>query len=120
MPPTDDRRPFDEGEFGGYLENNRDWSDRNSEAVDWLIDNHEAIRKLVGWMPMSTAPTNGQRVILAIPVATGFVHNVEGAFMNGRWMNALNAEVEPLCWRGKVLIPAKFLPWTEEYKACHP
>ena len=48
MPETDDR-----GSFGclpysttplPYEESDRDWADRNNEAVAWLADNHAAIR----------------------------------------------------------------------------
>lgn len=48
MPDCDDREPF--GKLPGcdepldYLESNRDWADRNDEVVDWLADNHAAIR----------------------------------------------------------------------------
>lgn len=48
MPETDDRQPF--GCLGysdvplDYMESNRDWADRNNEAVRWLADNHAAIR----------------------------------------------------------------------------
>lgn len=75
-----------------------------------------AERARSGWQPMSTAPTNGKHVILAIKSGS-FVYAIEGAFMEGKWMNAADIDVEPLCWMPKNLIPDAFLPWTDEFKA---
>lgn len=44
MPPTIDRRPYDEEVYPGYLESDNDWASHNWEAVRWLIENHKAIR----------------------------------------------------------------------------
>ena len=44
MPETDDRQLWDDAEPDGYLESNRDWARRNDAAVEWLADNHVAIR----------------------------------------------------------------------------
>jgi hypothetical protein len=44
MPPTQDRRPYDEETYPGYLDGNRDWAGYNDEAVTWLADNHAQIR----------------------------------------------------------------------------
>jgi len=48
MPPCDGRQPYGcmpySAEPIDYLESNRDWADRNNEVVEWLADNHEAIR----------------------------------------------------------------------------
>lgn len=44
MPPTQDRRPYDDEDPDGYLEGNNDWAENNNEAVEWLADNHAAIR----------------------------------------------------------------------------
>jgi hypothetical protein len=45
MPPTTSRRPYIDTEPEGYLESNRDWAEANDEAVEWLADNHLAIRR---------------------------------------------------------------------------
>ncbi|QIG75676.1 hypothetical protein EVC20_105 [Rhizobium phage RHph_Y2_17_1] len=47
MPETVDRRPYDEETYPGYLEGDRDWAEHNSEAVEWLADNHAAIRAAI-------------------------------------------------------------------------
>jgi hypothetical protein len=44
MPETADRRSYIDSEPDGYLEGNRDWAEVNDDAVEWLADNHRAIR----------------------------------------------------------------------------
>lgn len=49
MPECSDREPFgclpfSDKPLDGYMEGNRDWADRNNEVVEWLADNHSAIR----------------------------------------------------------------------------
>lgn len=51
MPPTDDRKLYNEHEPDGYLESDNDWIDRNLEAVRWFIDNHAALRASHGQAP---------------------------------------------------------------------
>lgn len=72
--------------------------------------------ELVGWQSMDTAPKDGKHCILAMKRGP-FVYAIQGAFMNGKWMNAGDIEGDPLCWMPNVRVPAHFLPWTEEFKA---
>jgi len=51
MPETADRRPYDDDEPDGYLEGNRDWAEANNDAVEWLADNHRAIRAALSARP---------------------------------------------------------------------
>lgn len=44
MPPTDERKP---GYPAGYLESDKEWFERNLEAVRWLIENQKAIRAAI-------------------------------------------------------------------------
>lgn len=44
MPPTVDRRPYEDDEPDGYVESDTDWARNNWEAVRWLADNHKEIR----------------------------------------------------------------------------
>jgi len=44
MPDTEDRAPLYDDEPDGQLCGSRDWAADNAEAVDWLADNHRAIR----------------------------------------------------------------------------
>lgn len=64
------------------------------------------------WRPMSEAPTDGVHVILAVQSGL-FVYAIQGAHMNGKWMNAADIQSEPLCWMPNVLIPNEFLPWKD-------
>lgn len=68
------------------------------------------------WDSMATAPLDGKHVILAIKSGP-FVYAIQGAYMMGKWHNAADIDVEPLCWMPNVMVPNEFLPWTEEYKA---
>lgn len=68
------------------------------------------------WQSMDTAPKTGVHCVLAIKSGP-FVYAIQGAFMNGKWMNAADIDVEPLCWMPNIRIPNEFLPWTEEYEA---
>ena len=70
----------------------------------------------MNWKPMSEAPTNGKHAILAVTRGP-FIYAIQGAFMDGKWMNAADIQSDPLCWMPLTLIPNQFLPWTEEYKA---
>lgn len=70
------------------------------------------------WQPMDTAPTDGKHVILALKCDC-FVYSIQGAFMNGKWMNAADRDGEPLAWIPNVLLPNEFCPWTDEYKAAN-
>lgn len=44
MPECDSRQLWSDDEPDGYLESDRDWSERNTEVVAWLADNHSDIR----------------------------------------------------------------------------
>lgn len=55
MPPTDDRRPYDDAEPEGYMESDNEWLDRNLAAVRWFIDNHAAIRAALAAAPQAPA-----------------------------------------------------------------
>jgi hypothetical protein len=50
MPPVEPRDPlrsiFDDGPTG-YDESLRDWADHNWEAVEWFLENAEAIREMI-------------------------------------------------------------------------
>lgn len=87
------------------------------KEADARADKAEAERDEWQWRDMQSAPRDGKHMVLAIQTPGGFVRNIEGAFMDGRWMNALNLDVEPLCWFPKTLTPDRFLPWTEEFAA---
>ena len=41
------RRPYDDRRPDGYLESLRDWATNNSEAVEWFLENAEAIRTVL-------------------------------------------------------------------------
>lgn len=58
MPPTKDRRPYDDEDPDGYLEGNNDWTENNNEAVEWLADNHAAIRLALAAAPH---PVSGEQ-----------------------------------------------------------
>lgn len=88
--------------------------DRLADEVERL---REALADATEWKSMNSAPTDGRHVIVAVQTKSSFVYSVEGAFMNGRWMNAFDIAEAPLCWRHKPLIPEVFLPWTEEFAA---
>jgi hypothetical protein len=48
MPHVSPRRPYDEWTFGdGYLESLDDWYANNWEAVEWFLENADAIRSLI-------------------------------------------------------------------------
>lgn len=48
MPHVSPRRPYDEGAFGdGYLESLDDWYANNRDAVEWFLENADAIRSLI-------------------------------------------------------------------------
>jgi hypothetical protein len=48
MPHVSPRRPYDEETFGGgYLESLDDWYANNWEAVEWFLENADAIRSLI-------------------------------------------------------------------------
>ncbi|PZP49816.1 MAG: hypothetical protein DI595_12730 [Agrobacterium fabrum] len=47
MPQIEDRRPLDDDDPDGYLESNSDWAVNNNDAVEWLADNHAAIRSAI-------------------------------------------------------------------------
>lgn len=51
MPVTVDRRSYDEEAYPGLMEGNKDWADNNNEAVEWLADNHAAIREALNACP---------------------------------------------------------------------
>ena len=70
----------------------------------------------VEWKSMDEAPLDGKYVILAIKTGA-FVYSIQGAFMNGKWMNAADIAAEPLAWMPNVLLPDEFCPWTDEFKA---
>lgn len=55
MPASVDRRPNDEDQPDGYLEGDRSWCDNNRDAVEWLIENHAAIRAALS---ASAEPSN--------------------------------------------------------------
>lgn len=44
MPHVEAREPADDRFPSGYLESLRDWISRNEAAVEWFLDNSEAIR----------------------------------------------------------------------------
>lgn len=49
MPPTEDRQ---DDAVEGYKECTNSWVRRNLEATDWLIDNHEEVRRAVITQPL--------------------------------------------------------------------
>jgi hypothetical protein len=109
-------------------------SERRSTFI--IPDGHEAVRGADGratgevrpledhtlaaatspWRDMASAPKGGKHCILAIYTGC-FVYSIQGAFMNGKWMNAADIKAEPLAWMPNILLPHEFCPWTDEYKA---
>jgi len=75
------------------------------------------VQDVQGWLPMETAPKDGKHCILSIPTGGGCIYSIQGAFINGKWMNAANIDAEPLAWMPNVLLPADLCPWTDAYKA---
>lgn len=69
------------------------------------------------WQPMDTAPLDGKHCILSMQVGGGFIYSVQGAFMQGTWMNAADIKAEPLAWMPNVLLPEELCPWTDAFKA---
>lgn len=63
------------------------------------------------WMPMDRAPKDGTHCILSIPMKSGFVYSVQGKYRNGKWMNAMDYDAEPLAWMPNVLLPDELCPW---------
>lgn len=48
MPAVNPRRPWDDEEPEGYLESLNDWiANGNLEAVEWFLENSEAIRAML-------------------------------------------------------------------------
>jgi len=89
----------------------------SSEIEALQVENAE-LREAPKWQPMDTAPLDGKHCILAIRTECGcFVYSIQGAFMQGEWMNAANIKTEPLAWMPNVLLPDEFCPWTDQYKA---
>ncbi|MFV3284379.1 hypothetical protein ACNFCI_10030 [Pseudomonas sp. NY15356] len=60
MPTSVDRRPNDEDQPDGYLEGDRSWCDNNKDAVEWLIENHAAIRAALSASAEPSAPKCGK------------------------------------------------------------
>jgi hypothetical protein len=69
------------------------------------------------WQPMDTAPLDGKHCILSLQAGSGFMYSVEGAFMQGKWMNAADIDSEPLAWMPNVRLPEELCPWTDAFKA---
>jgi hypothetical protein len=47
MPKVNPRRPYDDAKPDGYLESLNDWYHNNEEAVNWFLENAEAIRAVL-------------------------------------------------------------------------
>lgn len=56
------------------------------------------------WQPMSTAPTNGKHVILAVR-SGAFIYSVQGACFDGVWSSVDQDNAEPLAWMPNVRLP---------------
>jgi hypothetical protein len=68
----------------------------------------------LAWSPMDSAPKDGKHCILSIP-SGGFAYTVQGAFMGGKWINALNVDAEPLAWMPNVMLPDAYCPWKRPF-----
>ncbi|MNE81973.1 hypothetical protein D3C80_1786580 [compost metagenome] len=68
----------------------------------------------LAWRPMDSAPKDGKHCILSIP-SGGFAYTVQGAFMGGKWINALNVDAEPLAWMPNVMLPDAYCPWKRPF-----
>lgn len=92
------------------------------EDADWIIsaleslqrENEELRQRQLAWRSMDSAPKDGKHCILSIP-SGGFVYTVQGAFMGGKWINALNVDAEPLAWMPNVLLPDAYCPWKRPF-----
>ncbi|MBA8799205.1 hypothetical protein FHW77_002924 [Agrobacterium sp. RC10-4-1] len=91
-------------------------------AADHLLHRAEAaeaeVKRLrenqLTWRPMGSAPKDGKHCILSIP-SGGFAYTVQGAFMGGKWINALNVDAEPLAWMPNVMLPDAYCPWKRPF-----
>lgn len=74
MPETEDRQLWDDDRPAGYLESGLDWTRRNPEPLDWLIDNHVAIRSAL-YPPVTPSPTveHAARVQALVDAAHGLL-----------------------------------------------
>ncbi|PZP49817.1 MAG: hypothetical protein DI595_12735 [Agrobacterium fabrum] len=77
-------------------------------------ENEELRHRQLAWRSMDSAPKDGKHCILSIP-SGGFVYTVQGAFMGGKWINALNVDAEPLAWMPNVLLPDAYCPWKRPF-----
>lgn len=77
-------------------------------------ENEELRQRQLAWRSMDSAPEDGKHCILSIP-SGGFVYTVQGAFMGGKWINALNVDAEPLAWMPNVLLPDAYCPWKRPF-----
>lgn len=57
MPATQDRQAYDEETYPDYVEGNRDWAEANNDAIEWLADNHKAIRAVLASNPVNAKQT---------------------------------------------------------------
>lgn len=70
------------------------------------------------WKDISEAKTDGTHYILAVKSGP-FVYAIEGAYMDGKWMNAADISGDVLCFMENIRIPERFLPWEPGYKDRH-
>lgn len=47
MPRVNPRRPYNDDQPDGYLENLNDWYHNNEEAVQWFLENAETLKTLI-------------------------------------------------------------------------
>ena len=101
MPQTEDRRPLDDDDPDGYLESNSDWAVNNNDAVEWLADNHAAIRSALS--AQAVPPVAAKRFNVYND------HGLHVASETGEWVRytdhvaALSAQVQDVA--GWQLVP---------------
>ena len=49
MPKITARRLFDDDKPDGYLESFREYTENNQEAVEWFLENHKQIQRIINF-----------------------------------------------------------------------
>lgn len=92
MPETDDREGFGCLPYSTtplpYDESDRDWADRNNEAVAWLADNHKAIRAALAQPPAAEPSSLDKHLARRLAKASSIIR---------RWVDQEIVMTDPDC-----------------------